>query len=82
MPHTSIRDFYLILLSPYLEGSYVQLLGNEAPKCHATEGIVCPNSLMVVYVDPLTSAMAYHVQVVGCGHGLRGDDLGGRHPYS
>ena len=35
------------------EGPYIQLLGNEAPKYHTIEGIMGPNSLMVVYVDPL-----------------------------
>ena len=31
----------------------MQLLGNWAPKYHTIEGIMGPNSLMVVYVDPL-----------------------------
>ena len=35
------------------EGPYIPLLGNYAPKCHAMEGIMGPNSLMAIYVDPL-----------------------------
>ena len=31
----------------------MQLLRNEAPKFHTIEGIMGPNSLMVVCVDPL-----------------------------
>ena len=37
------------------EGPYVQLLRNLAPKSHTVEGTMGPNSLMVVYVDPLGS---------------------------
>ena len=37
----------------YPEGPYIQLLGNLAPKYHTIEGIMGPNSRMVVYVDPL-----------------------------
>ena len=39
--------------SAYPEGPYIQLLENSAPKYHTIEGIVGPNSLTVVYVDPL-----------------------------
>ena len=35
------------------EGPYIQPLGNAASKYHTIEGIMGPNSLMVVYVDPL-----------------------------
>ena len=35
------------------EGPYIQLLGNQAPRYHTMEGIMDPNSLMVVYVGPL-----------------------------
>ena len=35
------------------EGPYIQLLGNQASKYHTIEGIMSPNTLMVVYVDPL-----------------------------
>ena len=38
---------------PYPEGPYIQLLGNQAAKYHTIGGIMGPNSLMVVYVDPL-----------------------------
>ena len=37
----------------YPEGPHIQPLGNWAPKCHTIEGIMGPNSLLVVYVDPL-----------------------------
>ena len=33
------------------ERPYIQPLGNKAPKCHTIEGIMGPNSLMIVYVD-------------------------------
>ena len=34
------------------EGPCIQLLGNLAPIDHTIEGIMGPNSLMVVYVSP------------------------------
>ena len=44
---------YSRALKPFPEGPYIQLLGNYAPKYHTIEGIMGPNFLMVVYVDPL-----------------------------
>ena len=41
------------------EGPYIQLLGNSAPKYHTIQGIMGPDSLMVVYVDPL-KMMKFH----------------------
>ena len=44
-----------ITIVPSPEGPYIQLLRNQAPKYHSIEGVMGPNSLMVVYVDPLGS---------------------------
>ena len=47
------------------EGPYILLLGTSAPKYHTIEGIMGPNSLMVVYVDPLRKAMLVIVDPKG-----------------
>ena len=38
---------------PYIYIYICKLLGNWAPKYHTIEGIMGPNSLLVVHVDPL-----------------------------
>ena len=43
-----------------LEGPDIQLLGNKALRYHTIEGNMGPNSLMVVYVDPLGISQYEH----------------------
>ena len=48
------------------EGPYIKLLGNLAPKYHTIEEIMGPNSLMVVYVDPLGGSRKTWILGVPC----------------
>ena len=49
------------------EGPDIQLLGNQAPKYRTIEGILGPNSLMVVYVDPLGWSSTVHSSSLSLG---------------
>ena len=49
-----VREFRVYCqIATILEGPYIQLLGNKAPTYHTIEGNMGPNSLLVVYVEPL-----------------------------
>ena len=63
-----------IILVP--EGPFTQLLGNSIPNYHTTEGTMGPNSLMVVYVNPLPEA-PNHVNVPHIGETMSEGGVGG-----